>query len=270
MKEKYGFVYIWLDKKHKRYYIGSHWGNINDGYKCSSTWMKQAYKHRPLDFKRRIVSYIHSSKQDLLTEENRWLAMIKPEELKKRYYNIRIHEFGHWSANKDLSLTVGQKISASPNRRENIAKSCKNQKFSDYAKECQRKVMVGRVQSEEEKIKRAASMKGKTWKVKDTSKMSESAKHKKHSEETKKKISNSNRGKTWKVKDTSKMGNIKGNVSVTDINGNNLFITREEFFDQRIGKRQNWNYVGVSSKEAAHRRLRKKSDINKVTQQLEF
>ena len=25
MSEKYGFVYIWHDRKHKRYYIGSHW-----------------------------------------------------------------------------------------------------------------------------------------------------------------------------------------------------------------------------------------------------
>lgn len=45
MTEKYGFVYIWRDKKHNRYYIGCHWGTTDDGYICSSPWMKQAYKH---------------------------------------------------------------------------------------------------------------------------------------------------------------------------------------------------------------------------------
>jgi len=111
--EKYGFVYIWLDRKHKRYYIGSHWGTEDDGYVCSSSWMKKALKNRPNDFKKKIIARIYSSKQDLLNEENRWLAMIKPEELKERYYNLRIHDFGHWSADQDLSLSVGQKISAS-------------------------------------------------------------------------------------------------------------------------------------------------------------
>lgn len=53
--EKYGFVYIWYDRKHKRYYIGAHWGHENDGYVCSSSWMKKAYKNRPEDFKRKIL-----------------------------------------------------------------------------------------------------------------------------------------------------------------------------------------------------------------------
>ena len=41
--EKYGFVYIWYDRKHKRYYIGSHWGSEDDGYICSSTHMNHAF-----------------------------------------------------------------------------------------------------------------------------------------------------------------------------------------------------------------------------------
>ena len=53
--EKYGFVYIWFDKKHRRYYVGCHWGNEYDGYVCSSSWMNQAYRIRPQDFKRRII-----------------------------------------------------------------------------------------------------------------------------------------------------------------------------------------------------------------------
>lgn len=111
MSEKYGFVYIWYDRKHKRFYIGSHWGTENDGYICSSTWMKQGYKHRPNDFKRKILFRTDKSKQQLLIEENRWLSMIKEHEIGKKYYNLRIHEFGHWSADKDLSLNVSERIS---------------------------------------------------------------------------------------------------------------------------------------------------------------
>jgi hypothetical protein len=64
--EKYGFVYIWYDKKHKRYYVGSHWGHENDGYVCSSTWMMKAYKIRPDDFKRKIIKKIYTSRKELM------------------------------------------------------------------------------------------------------------------------------------------------------------------------------------------------------------
>jgi hypothetical protein len=67
--EKYGFVYIWYDHKNIRFYIGSHWGHENDGYICSSRWMRNAYKRRPNDFKRRIISLIYSNRKDLLLEE---------------------------------------------------------------------------------------------------------------------------------------------------------------------------------------------------------
>lgn len=96
---KYGFVYIWFDRKHKRYYIGSHWGTEDDGYICSSSWMKQAYKRRPNDFKRRILSLIYTCRKDLLEEEYYWLSMIKKEELKGiRYYNIVNYKNGHWTS----------------------------------------------------------------------------------------------------------------------------------------------------------------------------
>jgi hypothetical protein len=93
-----GFVYIWRDRKHNRYYIGSHWGNPDDGYICSSPWMKQAYTHRPYDFKRRILKIVSTSRKDLFIEESRYLDMIKPEEMKVRYYNLKNGKISinHW------------------------------------------------------------------------------------------------------------------------------------------------------------------------------
>ena len=131
-----GFIYIWRDKKHNRYYVGSHWGTEDDGYICSSTWMLQAYRKRPQDFKRRIVARVMTNKRDLLEEEHRWLQMMKPEEMKGlRYYNLKNCKDNFWHCDPDQSLTVKQKIA---------------------------KTLTGQKQSEETKRKRAESMR-KAW-----------------------------------------------------------------------------------------------------------
>lgn len=109
--EKYGFVYIWYDRKHKRYYVGSHWGTETDGYVCSSPWMKQAYKHRPYDFKRRIIKRVYNNRKELIEEEFRYLSMIKNDEIKIRYYNLNIKSTGHWSTYPETAKTISEKIS---------------------------------------------------------------------------------------------------------------------------------------------------------------
>lgn len=142
-----GFVYIWFDKKHKRYYIGSHLGTTTDGYICSSRWMKISYKRRPQDFKRRIIFKSDSILyKDLLFEEYKWLSLIKEEELGKKYYNITNHHPNHWAAgenideikkkttskiNKPMSEEQKQKISKTmkkrgirPNLNEEQMKKC--------------------------------------------------------------------------------------------------------------------------------------------------
>lgn len=106
-----GFIYLWYDNKHKRFYIGSHWGTPNDGYICSSRWMRKSYKRRPEDFKRRIISTITTNKKDLLIEEERWLSMIKDHEIGKRYYNL-IKKASHiWWGDPEKAKTIGEKIS---------------------------------------------------------------------------------------------------------------------------------------------------------------
>ena len=84
--EKYGFVYIWWNKSKNRYYIGSHWGLITDGYVCSSYYMLTDYKKNSDSFKRRILTIVES-KQELIEAEQYWLDKIKPTELKTKYYN---------------------------------------------------------------------------------------------------------------------------------------------------------------------------------------
>lgn len=109
--EKTGFIYLWYDKKRKRFYLGSHLGTENDGYICSSRWMKQSYKRRSKDFKRRILKKC-VKKSELKEEESRWLNLIKAEELGVRYYNLtKIMNGNGWESGKERSEETKKKIS---------------------------------------------------------------------------------------------------------------------------------------------------------------
>lgn len=103
-----GFIYLWRDRKHKRYYIGAHWGDPNDGYICGSRWMLAAFKKRPQDFKRRIIATVQT-RDDLFVEEARWLQMIRDHEMKSKYYNLIKTSF-HWSVGENFNSTC-EKIS---------------------------------------------------------------------------------------------------------------------------------------------------------------
>ena len=110
MIEKTGFIYIWFDTKRKMYYIGCHVGKEDDGYICSSKWMRDAYRYRKQDFKRRILKR-NILVNDLLKEEYKWLSLISDNELGKKYYNLNKHHFGHWHIDSESRKTVKQKLS---------------------------------------------------------------------------------------------------------------------------------------------------------------
>lgn len=218
-EEKYGFVYIWRDRKYKRFYIGAHWGTENDGYVCSSNWMKQAYKHRPEDFKRKILKRIYTSKTHTFIEEQKWLNMIKSEEVKIRYYNLHTI-VGHWTMYPENIKTIRQKISLGvqktyddglvpwnkdkkmslefieKNRQSHLGLPAWNKgiSLSDEQKEKQRKKMLGRPAwnkgmspSEEQRQKQSNKMKGKPAYNKGVP----------ATEEQKKKNSNAKYGREW-------------------------------------------------------------------------
>lgn len=151
---KTGFVYIWRDKKHNRFYIGCHWGSENDGYVCSSNWMRDSYKRRPSDFRRKILSRQVDSRVHLLEEEFKWLSMIKEEEIGKRYYNLNKKHFGHWTISEQKRLTIGQKISASPLRNQRISESQRGKKLSESTKQKLREANLGKKQSAESSEKK--------------------------------------------------------------------------------------------------------------------
>jgi hypothetical protein len=163
-----GFVYIWRDKKKKRYYVGSHWGAEDDGYVCSSTWMLRAYKKRPEDFKRKVICKVTTNRSDLLNKEQKYLSCIKEHEIKRKYYNLnRVCSMNQWFMCDDKRLTVGQKISKALKGRKNppLPSTILKRSISN----------TGLKRSEESKAKMSAAAKNRV------------GMH--HSEETKRKMS---------------------------------------------------------------------------------
>ena len=171
--EKTGFVYIWYDRKHKRYYIGCHWGTEDDGYICSSSWMISSYKKRPQDFKRRIIQR-DIVKTQLQDAEYYWISMIKPSELKTRYYNLHNHKFDHWSRQEKTNLSIKEKISIKtkeamtrPEVREKMIpvwETTKGKKQSEETVTKRARSNTGKKRNQETKNKIGAAQKGnKHW-----------------------------------------------------------------------------------------------------------
>ena len=186
---KYGFVYIWYDKKHKRYYVGCHWGSDTDNYICSSGWMRNSYRRRPDDFKRRILSYVYTNRNDLHEEEYRWLSMMKPEELHgPRYYNIRNHHFSHWSADPETAQRVKEKATGKKLSAETIEKRQNTRMLNN-----------GYNFTEETKSKMSQSRMGEKNPFHGKS----------HSEDTKKKLSDINTGKKLSKENVEKRINTR-------------------------------------------------------------
>ncbi|MDR3503036.1 MAG: NUMOD3 domain-containing DNA-binding protein [Legionella sp.] len=175
--------------------------------------MRNSYRRRPEDFKRRILTNNILDRKQTLIIENRWLQLIKDEELGKRYYNLRNLDFNHWTTEEDKLLTVGQKISKSHKENPNWGSWCKGRKASEEEKEKHRKP-----RSEETKEKISKSCSGKVHTEEMNKKKSERQTGKKRgpmTEEQKQKISKSLTGKISPIKGIPKSEEHKRKISET-------------------------------------------------------
>ena len=186
------------------YYVGCHWGRINDGYICSSKWMKNAYILRPYDFKRRILE-VTENRDDLYNVEYKWISMIKLEECVKRYYNLNLHQNGYKCgiSNSLIGIKISNALTGktkkhSEETKQKISASHKGKLVSVEARKNMSKAQLGKKQSDETKTKRSNTLKGKP-----------------RSEETKLKISNSRKGIKPSIETRIKMsliGKMRNNL----------------------------------------------------------
>lgn len=157
--ENHGFVYIWFDRKHKRYYVGCHWGFEEDGYICSSRWMRKSFRRRPDDFKRRILKTNILSRRETYIAEQYYFDMIKPEELKTRYYNLCLanYKWGDKSEEEfNIYIEKQQNKKLSEKTKEKIREARKSQVItvSEETKEKIRQSLLGKTHTEERTEKR--------------------------------------------------------------------------------------------------------------------
>jgi hypothetical protein len=121
--------------------------------------MKNAYKKRPEDFKRRIIQRGITDKFALHEAEDRWLKMMKPHELKLvRYYNQSNTVKDHWMKYAGKSQKVVEKI-FTPERNRKAAESLRKVRRTEEQKEHLRQINLGKSISDEAKVKIGASLK---------------------------------------------------------------------------------------------------------------
>lgn len=190
--EKFGFIYLWYDRKRKMYYIGSHWGGqLDDGYICSSNRMRKSYRRRPQDFKRRILEKLIGSRRELLEVEEKWLK--RAERRKHKHYNQCFNaivteytrknkkHYNIWNKGKHLSEEHKQKMKDAWVKRKEIP----------FLEETRQKMSLAR------KGKPLFKTKGRKLSDEHKKKISEGLTGRVISDETKKKISESNKGKKF-------------------------------------------------------------------------
>jgi len=203
--------------------------------------MKRSYQRRPEDFKRRLIKKVYDRKE-LLNEEQRWLNMMKPEELKNRYYNMRTKVSDPWYGDPNKAKTVKEKIALrnrekwkDPEYRAKMEKALPEtwkKANSEEVREKQRLAMIDtmakkfpienrrRRQTEtEEELSTLLSQRSKDMWAKRTpeeraiineknSKAQKGKPRQLHSEETKLKMSKSHKGKAFSEEHIANMRKI--------------------------------------------------------------
>ena len=165
-----GFVYKWYDTSNGMYYIGSHKGDVNDGYIGSGTRFKRAYNKRPESFIREIL-YVGEHFREL---EEFILEEIDAKN-NKSYYNLK---------NASVGGNTRKGMKNSPEHSRKVSKANKGKILSKQQKDRISNTLTGRKASTETKLKMSESRRGED----------NPFYGKKHSKETKAKISDSKKG----------------------------------------------------------------------------
>jgi hypothetical protein len=146
-----GFVYKWINKENNMFYIGSHKGNINDGYIGSGVYFKRAY-NKDKDLFEREILYTGC---DFLEVEELILKTFDAENNNKMY-NLKNYAIG---GKTKLTEDGRKRLSESKkgNKNPNYGKSTwnKGKEMPSYVKEAISKAQKNRIHSRDSVIKRS-------------------------------------------------------------------------------------------------------------------
>lgn len=88
------FIYMWIDKTQNKYYIGSHFGKIEDGYLFGGIDIKNEYYKRPQDFERIILSYHFVEKHSQIRHIEKFYLEKYDVENNENFYNRTNQAYG--------------------------------------------------------------------------------------------------------------------------------------------------------------------------------
>jgi len=99
---KTGIVYEWTNIKNNMKYIGSHFGNVNDGYVSSSNYFNEIYNNNPELFAREVLCS-GLTREDALNKEQKMLIEFNAAR-SVEFYNLHNYSGRGWSHHSDPEL----------------------------------------------------------------------------------------------------------------------------------------------------------------------
>jgi len=158
------FVYCWTDHATNKLYIGWHKGSVDDGYVCSSKYMKEQYLNRPNDFTREIIAT--GSCKDMTNLETvllRSADVRNDDQFYNRHNNDGFYRYGNHTEETKRKISKGNTNKPRPDLSERNKTDQNPAKLGlcgrDTSKE--KNPMYGRNHTEETKEKIRNIHKGK-------------------------------------------------------------------------------------------------------------
>lgn len=206
MIEKTGIVYRWINIENQKWYIGSHFGRLDDGYISSGKIFLAAYKKHQNKMMRQIL-YIGP---DCRKAEEFYLILLDAAR-DRQSYNMKNTAFGGGVPVENLSAETRNKISEALRRR-------KRKPLTQEQREKISATLTGRKLPEELKQKYSEIRKGDK----------NSFYGKKHTDESKEKMRAANLGKRYNTMEFMKSLHKKARKKVYSKIDNIVFESMNE------------------------------------------
>lgn len=162
-KDYFGFVYKWTNGRNGKYYVGSHYGPVDDNYIGSGMWFKRAYLREPEHFTREILEFLKNDDYDeLMLIEKRYLIEVCEVGNKDKCYNISRTAGGGWQLHGKTKQEIDEiysKISLSLKNRSPEEKAAAIEKARETIRQNPEKLKAAIEKSKQTKKQWSAARK---------------------------------------------------------------------------------------------------------------